>query len=467
MRGFGRSNSSDDEDVIQHNPNIPGAIPLPPPIPPDVVGAGSAYIPRPQGHQPIPPVKKRRPPGVPMNRAPSPVPGAGPPGVAPRSMQRSMCAICHKTTGSFLAALDQKFHPECFKCIACRELIDPYGQFKAHEDEQGKKQPYHIPCHAEVFGIKCSVCRHSIPASNDGTVAYVKHPFFEKELMCIKHADHRVRVCSGCKRFEPYDKPFIGLGDANRCICHSCVQSVLISDEEVLPLWKGVLHLFESRLNLPVWNALRDMSILLVSSDTLREQLGGCFHPHEGAKQLMCSGLCLTDQNSHNHRVKRPSLRFEKSTGSYESYAMEDFEIPRANTESSRSAVNLVAVVCLCGLPRDLTACVLAHQATHAWFMLHPKYDPRKPLSPEVEEGCAQLVTMLFLREGLDQTAGPANDAKRPSGEQLREYLKFSIERDSSDMYGVSYRKAASVYRDIGIDALLSHVMQYGEFPHT
>ena len=375
----------------------------------------------------------------------------------------SVCAVCYRTSGPFLAALDRKYHPECFRCKACNEQIDPYGQFKVKEDERGRKTPYHRECHAKVVGIQCTVCRHRIPVSSNGTVEYVKHPFFDKELMCRRHAKNQGRVCAGCRRFEPVDRPFIDLSDAQRCVCPSCFRSVVVDHRDIPRIWESVLSFFEHYLKLPVWNALRDTPVLLVGADALNDQLSHDCSVHCGAKQLMCAAASVTDRASHGRRFKLPTLRYEKSTGSFESLDDRAFyEIP--SVESSPSAVALSAILCLCGLPRDLTATVLAHEATHAWLKLHPNYRQRLP--PEVEEGCAQLVAMLFLTHGL----GPASrtsDADGPSDEQLRQYYKFCIERDSTDMYGASYRRAAKAYRDIGIEALLSHVLHYGGFPHT
>jgi hypothetical protein len=50
--------------------------------------------------------------------------------------------------------------------------------------------------------------------------------------------------------------------------------------------------------------------------------------------------------------------------------------------------------------------------------------------------------------------------------EKLRQYFKFSIETDSNEIYGGGFRKAAKAYAEIGIEALLSHVVNYQEFPN-
>lgn len=499
LRSLGLGGSDEDELNSEQAAQIPGDIPLPPPIPPANLGPANFGAP-----PPISPIKTSRgvvqhpmhpttptrsaqrgvreipvsplTPGTPSHRGytvgsrQSPMPRRMPATPSlPRNTQRSVCVVCSKTTGTFLSALDQKFHPECFRCVACRGLIDPNGQFKFSEGDSGRKQPYHIKCYAEVFGIKCSVCRHAIPASNKGAVAFVKHPFFDKELMCIKHADHPVRVCSGCKRFEPYDKPFVDLGDNNRCVCPACFKSVVIDDADVNVLWKNVISFFEHVLKLPIWPSLRCIPVLLISSDTLREQLNRSRHAHDGAKQLMCSGMCLTDHDASGRLALMPELRYDESSKSFRSRGRGEsgyFESPQISGRKTNN-VNVIAISCLYGLPRALTSAVLAHEALHAWFQLHPKYSPHNPIPPDVEEGCAQLVSMLFLSDGLGPPARTVDDADGPSDERMRQYLKFSIERDTSETFGVGYRKAADVYRNLGMEALLNHVLHYKSFPHT
>lgn len=88
-------------------------------------------------------------------------------------------------------------------------------------------------------------------------------------------------------------------------------------------------------------------------------------------------------------------------------------------------------------------------------------------MPPQVEEGIAQLIAMLFLTRGLDSPAAQSANEDGPSDDKLRQYFKFTIEREKHEIYGTGYRRAAMAYRDIGIEALLTHVLQYRDFPHT
>ncbi len=96
----------------------------------------------------------------------------------------------------------------------------------------------------------------------------------------------------------------------------------------------------------------------------------------------------------------------------------------------------------LSGLPSDLTASILAHEATHAWWIeLHPNFPYADALPLGVEEGrLCRLVAHLFLHEGLDpaevlertQEAAPRRMTipTTRSNERSRQYFRFFVETD-------------------------------------
>jgi len=177
----------------------------------------------------------------------------------------------------------------------------------------------------------------------------------------------------------------------------------------------------------------------------------------------------LTEHQS-GRKFKLAAMKFNKNNLSFEACDVEArgfsfFQVPDASKVNPDASVT--AILCLSGLPRDLAASVLAHEAIHAWIKLHPRFDIQYPIPPQVEEGCAQLVAMLFLTDGLDAAATETYDDGGPSDEKLRQYFKFSIETDDHEIYGEGYRKAAKAYSNIGIEALLSHVVLYQDFPET
>ena len=390
-------------------------------------------------------------------------------GASPNT-QSQICVSCGRSGGSFVVALDKRYHVDCFRCVSCHERIDTTAPFAFHRDDNGVKRPLHRTCYEAMYGIKCAVCDDKIPYNDDGTVSFVKHPFFDTEQMCPWHAETPGRRCAGCHRFEPRNAPFADLNDADRCVCYACCRTVIVDNADVQPIWERVLSFFEHTLKLTVWKEMREIAILVVQSDALNDQMDRGNNPHKGSSQIMASGLCLTDHECGSSVFKLPALRYEKSSSSFEALDGEDrgftyFDVSEDGTSNPHA--NVFAILCLSGLPRDLTASILAHEATHAWIKLHPNYNARKPLPPQVEEGCAQLVAMLLLTDGLEPPKPLSPDDSLPSDEKLRQYFKFAIERDDNEIYGTGYRKAAVAYSDIGIEALLSHVVRYREFPST
>lgn len=369
------------------------------------------------------------------------------------------CAACDKIVTFPIYALGNLYHKECFRCMGCQQIIQPNESFAVKTDEDGKRHPFHKNCYAEIYGLKCSVCQCVIEGDSNGRVSYVKHPFFE-EVTCTRHSQHR--RCNGCQRYEPLapDKRFVDLGDAGRCACFSCIRSIIVDSSDAKPLWSRVIRFFERHLKLPVFTGMPQIPILIVPHETMNSQLENSYH--QGATNIMTRGLCLSEHQI-GWNVLLPSLSFDRNRGSFESSGHTYFQIPNSSKANPQSKVT--AILCLSGLPADLTASILAHEATHAWFKLHPNFNPSRPIPSQVEEGCCQLVAMLFLNDGLDEPSSNY-DGEGPTDEKLRQFFKFSIETDSSEVYGEGYRKAAKLYAQIGIEALLSHVVTYCEFPN-
>jgi Protein DA1/LIM domain len=445
-------------DVMQGPPNTDYIVdPAPPAHRPLNEGSGPpAAIPPPSSDHPSPSRPKARSmsptprPGVPLPVPPPStqfsvpprtasavgggIPGAIPPKPAApggipshsfRGMYRgtNVCAACGLSHGTFLKVLNRKYHPECFRCSSCNGRIDPNDQFKYTTDEQGRMHPHHRECFL-CFGVQCCICQEQIAVTPDGRVPFIKHAFFDTELMCVRHADEPLRRCCGCQRLEPYKSPFIDCMDGDRGVCASCCRSVVVDSSDATPLWRSVLSFLEQDLHLPIWAPMRDLPILMVGSESLREQ-ARCHGSHHGTAASsssttpLTSGVCLK--------------------------------------ENSKS---IVAIVCLTGLPRILVAGILAHEAIHAWIHGHPK--SHRPLPAQVEEGLCQLVAALYLSE--NRLPPHRNDSLEAEA-KLRQYYKFNMERDKSDIYGTGYRRAAAAYSAIGMPALLAHVLECRDFP--
>jgi len=377
------------------------------------------------------------------------------------------CATCKQIVFMPISTLGNLYHVECFKCVGCHTAIDQNERFAYtvgddDDDDDGIKYPLHKKCYDELYGFKCTVCQQTIKSEN-GRVSYIKHPFFDSEYMCPRHKEEAGRRCTGCHRFEPIGKGFAELSDADRCVCDSCLRSVIVDSNDAKPLWDNVIRFFRDKLNLPIWPGMEQIPILIVGHDALNDQMRNT--DHGGSSQIMTRGLCLSEhQRGINFML--PSMRFDRKQASFlpsdaEAKGHTYFQIPDSSTSNPNARVT--AILCLTGLPADLTASILAHEFCHAWIKLNSRFDVSKPIPAQVEEGCCQLIAMLFLNDGLS-SASAQSDAG-PSDLKLRQYFKFSIETDTNEVYGEGYRKAAKAYAMIGIEALLSHVVNYQELP--
>jgi len=445
------------------------------------------------------------------------------PAISDERTLKVYCDGCGQEVIAYLYALQKNYHPSCFRCAACHDIIDPSYPFAyvyasvfnqvdgkealknsnsaqnilAEERDEARTQPgmgnlilcqstsdstvekcsiggnldtskrttldptfeklpLHSNCYAELYGVKCCVCLETIPADPEThRVSYIRHPFFEHQKVCpshvqeVQHNDAKKnpnkptsRRCTGCHRFEPLvNGGFADIGDADRCICMSCCRTVITDHQSARPLWGEVIAFLEHKLGLQIWDGMRDIPILVVnSSDLYDSQM--TLSAHQGSTQIMTRGMCLSEQS--------------------------DFIDECDNHIESR--ISVTAILCLSGLPADLTSSILAHEAAHAWFKLHPNYSNLDPIDKVAEEGCCQLIAMLFLTEGLSESIldiiEPIDESyDEPSDVKLRQYFRFCIETENDDVYGKGYRTAAQVYSSIGIQALLEHVVDCKTLP--
>lgn len=425
-------------------------------------GAPPASIP------PAPPLPDGIPPPS-VDKAVDPTPRSQRPGASIRGS--FACYSCGKMGGSFIQALGKRYHPDCFRCTTCYEVIDAALPFAFSVDGNGTKRAHHPSCRPQSRGIQCVVCKHDIRPNNDGTIPYVAHPFFEKEQMCMWHTRESIRRCTSCHRFEAKDNPFVDLDDDDRCVCFACCRTVIMDNVHVKPIWERVLSFYENHLGLPIWEEMVSIPVIVVDSATLAAQLHENSSMHECSNNIMTRGLCVT--NHHALRPFRtPSMRFNRSSSSFEAKDKDSgftyMEVSEPATRVSRPRSSEVcAVLCLSGLPKELTASVLAHEALHVWIKLHPDFHVNHQLSANIEEGCAQLAAHLYLTDGSEVPSPLQPNDAGPSDEKLLQYFRFCIETEKDEVYGGGYRAAAKAYSDMGMARLLNYVLQYNEFPTT
>jgi len=151
-------------------------------------------------------------------------------------------------------------------------------------------------------------------------------------------------------------------------------------------------------------------------------------------------------------------------------------------TSSSRGSrnVEVISILILKGLPASLTAAILVHEAIHAWFAINPTRSKGgmgiglgirggvRKIPSQIEEGCCQLVSHLYLRHLISKDSNTSSEEGKDK--ELREYFRWSIETDTSEVYGDGFRKAAVAYDRVcnsggGLLMLLEHVCSHLDLP--
>ena len=187
-----------------------------------------------------------------------------------------------------------------------------------------------------------------------------------------------------------------------------------------------------------------------------------------------------------------------------------------AQMHSIEQVREVTAVLVLFGLPRDLTASILAHEAMHVWMRL-TKNIPY-PLPLKLEEGMCQVVARGYLEdlttashnsdtgEAKGDRAGEEKEGKGQSGPSpatsrggtsvfatalnrleycpvisstpdqaqiskskksraLRAYFSSQIETDCSEVYGAGFREAQECCSALGLEIVLEVIRETSKLP--
>ena len=238
---------------------------------------------------------------------------------------------------------------------------------------------------------------------------------------------------------------FIALPDGRR-ECFECCLTAVVDSAEASELYVEVVDFMERQLGLVIPPEMRDVPVLAVDLGSLNEQ-----------REKTPSG--------HGHGVVRGLTLYSYATVSHITpgqwslggYLPDSRAIFR--TECLRE---VTAVLVLVGMPRDVTASVLAHEAMHVYLKLSKSFPLH--LSSQCEEGLCQLVAMRLLSTYLEKrrTSSDSQDDFRRS---LLRYSLHCIESDTSVDYGEGFRKAHRCLNALGLHVLLEHVAHTGDLP--
>ncbi|CAI5740438.1 unnamed protein product [Hyaloperonospora brassicae] len=314
------------------------------------------------------------------------------------------------------------YHPDCFRCAACHQ------KFLTNKFQVKDGEYYDHECYKQLFHPRCDVCADFIPYQ-PGTqkIAFKIMPFWNLNY-CAEH-DNRDRCCS-CQRVEPIapDRQFHQLSD-RRKVCHDCCKYIVLDTSEAQDVVKEVwAYMRAIGINLP------EIPVYLVESSVLNEHRNAhekATVPTLGNKPVKCPvtrGMCLSEVSKIQHMVR---------TGKQ--------AVPRvASIETTRS-VN--AILILHGLPYDLTASILAHEATHAYIKLSDNFpDSIPPKYKHVVE---------------------RKDSKTRSYEsRLRKFYMQQLKTDLSAIYGDGFREAYKAYKRVNsLQQMFDAIRHHASFP--
>ena len=130
----------------------------------------------------------------------------------------------------------------------------------------------------------------------------------------------------------------------------------------------------------------------------------------------------------------------------------------------------VTAVLVLYGLPRDLTASILAHEAMHVFIKLQKSFPFHLP--SQIEEGICQVISSKYLEYLNNSNNNKSKYDNNKSIEdkrdyELRDFFKVTIETDPSVVYGDGYRQAIHVVDILSLPIVLEYIQHNSKLPDT
>ena len=382
------------------------------------------------------------------------------------------CATCGRnfSFGNIVRVNGRKYHPDCFRCSSCEIPIK--GQCFFHGDDQ----VYCTDCR-EVFALRCYLCNDTL----NGQIH--RHPFFDNIALgghtsidrgyCPSHEDTQ-RSCYSCQRKEPLPSSsrsaFNPLGDG-RIICHDCAGTIILDSESARDIYLESINFLQDFIGLTCPKEMRQIPVLCVDASSMGENRKGAANDHHARTTTVPRGLTLKTES----RVRHFGHRVSNGLGL-------PFILPQSNFEHVSVHRSVTAVLVISGLPRDMCATVLTHEAFHVWCALTKDMPSHLPL--KVEEGLSEyvagrFVTWMMQREG-DDICSPSNSHANANANSkqsdtddydsgwnrlLRRFIAHSLETNSDPIYGDGFREAARCCDTLGLEIVLDHVKNNSAFP--
>ena len=221
----------------------------------------------------------------------------------------------------------------------------------------------------------------------------------------------------------------------------------MVDSAEASELYAEVVGFMERHLGLVVPTEMREVPVLAVDLASLNEQREKTSNGHAHS---VVRGLTLYSYATVSHIA--PGLWGLGAGYRPDSRAVFRTEVQREVT----------AVLVLVGMPRALTASVLAHEAMHVYLKLTKSFPIH--LSSQCEEGLCQYVSLRLLSTYLERPPA-SSDGQSAFQRSLLRYSLHCIEADPSVDYGEGFRKAKKCADALGLAVTLEHVAHTGDLP--
>jgi len=357
---------------------------------------------------------------------------------------------------------------------------------------------YHKNCARELYAPRCCLCSQTL----EGT--FYKHPFFVEHAdgaggYCAGHQETQDPCCS-CGRLEPLYtaetkqkpnmadsstsvvgsgaglEPFVRFPDG-RLSCYDCISTAVLESSDAKTIYLNAVNFMEQELELHLPAGIREIPILAVDINALNAQTS--------QQSRYAHGVAGTGKGRMKPVSITRGLTISQST-TIEHYDSIQFPNPNPNPSSSfarpmrlsslttvlqprvEQVRSVTAILVLYGLPWDLTAAILAHEAMHAFCKLTT--DMSFQLPSYIEEGLCQYISYQYLEHIHRLRNGSANVTRSASSTssstsssknwaiRLIDYYKYQIRTDKSDVYGRGYREVNECCSKIGLQVTLEEI---------
>ncbi|XP_016539230.2 protein DA1 isoform X2 [Capsicum annuum] len=256
------------------------------------------------------------------------------------------------------------------------------------------------------------------------------------QSVCKKHTSDGTPWCCACSRFKIGDIRYITLSDG-RQLCPDCCYTAVMDPEDCKPLLDEV-HRFFKGLNMKIRYYI---PILLVDQEEI-------IRIHK--KSILGSTIYE---------------KFELDAVTYVSKSIQRGE----NVEVVKEVEQLLpgrkvrSVLLLYGFPKLFIGSTLAHELMHAWM----RVQGYRGLSLNIAEGLSQVMAHKWL----EWQSFTGDDYMKAASEKtqflrnLKEFLKYGIEKRHSEAYGHGFREAKWAVERYGLRYTLEHIARTGKLP--